>query len=289
MREYQLIFTKTSIESDRVPDPTAYDLYQFFDRIANPKIYKVLAVTSTEEQDSVAADLLTPFVRSPLLTINLGNSRWSKGITPQKEKVSILVGEKYYDADVGGFIESTNSDVMKFERVIIRIPPEVFAKIQWRDGTPLTSFDFVTAWKEHPSYPHPYIENIVTQASGVVMIYYYAGIPVEIVERIAPPIFRIGKTNSTLSDTTTDWEITRDSSTSQTYYANHRSDARKTFVFETIEDAAKIVLPIVNNEVDVIIVEPKFASKVLASLPGNTSQHYNVHLVPTGSVFALEQ
>lgn len=289
MREYQLIITKTTIESDREIDPSTNVLFQFFDRIQDPKIHKVMALTLSDEQDGFATELLTPFVRTPLLFLNLGNSRWSEGITTQKEKVSIQVGEKFYDADVGGIIESTNSDVMKFERVIIRISPEVFARIQWRDGTPLTSSDFVTAWKEHSNYPHPYIESIVTQASGDVLIYFYTGIPVEIANRISPPIFRNGNATNMLSDSTTDWEITRESTTSQTYNVNHRSDERKIFEFTNVVEKSRITRSIREKNVDVVIIDAKFAPEVLTSLPGNTYSEYNVYLVPTGSVFALEQ
>lgn len=286
LRDYVLLLTHTDIASTREIDSSASLVYQFFDRIPDPKISTILVGAPVETLDQTLQNLLLPFVRTPLVTVNLGHTTWVSQTKTSKTSVLLKKGDIWY-VPATGVATVENDQTQAVDQITRTIPAATLGTLRWQDGTIVGAAPFVTGWQENASRADALMADVRADTNGDLRITYLPGLPEEIADLVAPVSLRSDTDADALVDSTNAWSLQPDPDAA--YRLEHETDNRRSFRVQTAQTLAAIKTQLPSADADVVVIDPLYAPAVLAELASNPLPDYNVYLVPTGSVWALEK
>lgn len=283
VHEYQLVLKKETVRNTREIDAPFGTLIHFFHRTNDPQIANVQLYGDTPASPDMIKSMLSPFVRTRLVSINLGNPAWDPKTAATEITSELTVGDLYYDLATGVAQAESENSVTQITRIV---PAAAISGAAWRDGTAVTAADYVNGWRAGLSGNEAYIAAVEATVAGDLVIRYLPDLPAELADRIAPLPLRSG--DETIdNDSSGEWDIT--TRPDGGYTLQHRSDARQDFVFATSPDWSDLRTLTAQTGADVIIVDAAMTPAALAALASNPDSGYVVSLVPTGSVWILEK
>lgn len=276
--EYRLVLARRDIftEKDgyRPIDSSAQLLYNFFDDLTTPKVSSVFLVS--DNNSSTRTKLLLPFVQHRFQRLFRNNAIWPDS-PANSTKVDVAAGTLIFDA-VNGFTNALlTENLTQFSRTI------TLDRVTWADGTPLRAADFIDT-----GIPVAGIADITAVNATTIRVTYAPGLPLEWANVLMPIANRSSDPQDVLRDSTNDWVVQQSSAGPLTFSVNHQ-DSRKSFVLVQEPFGDGFTATVERQEHDIVIIDGVDAARALAALPSNTFTTYNVYLVPTGSVWVLEQ
>ncbi len=278
--EYRVVFIRNAVnDNDNKEQSGTFDiLFHFFDR-PNPlgiKNVGFLADASAGKK-SLALHLL-PFIQSRILIMKVGNPIWQNARNgTETTMVDVASGEQYYDEKSGITRAPADLKLTQFSRVIA-LPDQ-----RWSDGSQVTAADYVKGFTANLNESSVLITQVEAAGPKQIVIRYIAGLPQVLADVIAPLALH---GEDILDDSMGSWAVERNG---MSMTVAHTSDPRKSFTVTSLTQVQQMVSGLRKGIYDVAITEPEQSPALLEALVGVDMGQYTIRLVPTGTLWVLQQ
>ncbi|MFM2310560.1 MAG: hypothetical protein RLY87_2682 [Chloroflexota bacterium] len=277
--EYRLLLVRKNANHKEVMYNTNALIKQFYELGQPPSIDSIAVLADQQSTQPALQELLLPFLQTPLMTMKVDKPIWPNKITGTEQAfVDIDIGEVYFDA-VNGVTEATEKQtrVIQYYR-IVEIPER-----RWADGTKVTIADYIAGFSENINGTSAFISSITASGSSSMQITYIPGLP-EAFANVTAPAALHGTV--VLGDSMGDWSIRGGA---PTYALTHQTVERKSFSITTVNSLQQFVDDFRMGTYELAVIEPSFAPDVLSTLATEDVKDFDTYLIPTGTMWVVQQ